>query len=506
MSTESMKDIEKFCPHKDVIDAYCTKCNIYICKKCEVATHFDHIDQITGLDNIFSNAIRQYEAMGTTLEKHLVSSNTGIKDGAIDETLLQIEKKIGEEYDKLLKDIKGIEDEQAAVITGTTFLGKVQREKEELEGEEFKALSEYDKKLGTTISQLLGSIESEKYDTVANLLTEGAKQDLLNQAKSHEAFYAKQQKYLKQIEIIKDVKPKITYNSQTISDLVQIKGVHEEIVKLMQLDPKKGEFIAYYPIAKTAQKSELKTKLPLTKYAICTLEDDQLFICGGKRKQKDYSGQVYVYSDVNGTLTNKAYMLNERCSHGIANRKDMEIYVVGGENINGFLNSAEVYDIKTNSWKALPNLSEAKKNVSLCIFADKYLYAIGGSNANVLTTVEFLNLSDPKAWEKRVFTNFPDIEKCASLQIADNLLLIFGGKTGSKKTQTCFALDLAWNSIIPKAALPIAASFNKAVTKKISGFVYSTGNHKGKTFIYDITSNQWNTINEKDYTLKYSWT
>ncbi len=502
---EVMKDVDAYCPHKAAVDGFCQKCKIYLCKKCQVADHFDHIDQIQGLDAILTHAIHEYETMGSELEKNILTSNVGIKDGAIDETLLDIEKRIGEEYDKLLKDIKNIEDEQAAVIHGTSVLGKIQRAKEDLEGEDLKALAEFDKKLGTTISQLLGALESEKYESVAHLLTDGAKQDFTAQAKAHEGYYAKQQQFLRQIDVVKGVKPKITYNSQTVDELVQVKGVHEEVVRMLLYEPKGESVYTYYPKTKVAKKSDIGTKLAVRKYAQITLEDDMLFICGGKRKQKEFSAKCYLYVEAEKKLTEKAPMGVPRASHSLANRKDQEIYVAGGENTTGVVADVEVYDVKTNVWRPLPSLTEPKKNISLCIFADKYLYAIGGASVSELATIEVLNLVDPKAWERKVVAAAPAIEKAATIQIADNQLLIFGGKTGGKKTQACFMYDLSNGTFTAKDQVPIPAAFNKSDTKKIEGRVYATGNGKGRTFVYDVSSNQWTMISEKDYTLKYSW-
>ena len=505
MSIEEMKDSEVYCPHKANVDEFCKKCNIYLCKKCQVADHYDHLDQIQGLDAVLSSAAHEYEMMGSALEKTLLTSNTGIKDGAIDETLLQIEKKISEEYDKLLKDIKGIEDEQAAVVRGTSFLGKVQRSKDNLEGEDLKSLMDYDKKLGTTISQLLTALETENYESVTGLLTEGAKQDFLTQSKKHEEYYNKQQQFLKQIEIIKGVKPKLTYNSQTIDGLVHVKGVHEEVVKMALFEPKSGSVYIYFPKTKIIKKSDLKTKLPLRKFAQILTEDETLYVCGGKRKQKEFSAKCYAYSESENAMIEKAPMAEERAYHGIASRKDIEIYVAGGENASGLLASVEAYDVKTNVWRSLPKLSEAKKNVALCVFADKYLYAVGGSAAAELNTIEVLSLIDVKGWERKTILNAPEVEKAGVVQVADNQILIFGGKSKGKKTEACMICDLSNGTIVPKAAAPVASGFNKSDTRKIEGMVYATGNVKGKTFVYDVTSNQWSMITDKEYTLKYSW-
>jgi len=502
-AVEEMKDINTYCPHKADIDGFCKKCAIYLCKKCQVQDHFDHIIDVQGLDYVVTEAIQEYTKMNSALDKHLLTSSSSIKDGAIDETLLLIEKKISEDYDKLLKDIKSIEDEQAAIVRGSSLLAKLHKEKEGLEGEDLKALTEFDKKLGSTISQLLLALENEKYEAVAPLLTEGNKEQLLKEAQQHETYYAKQKNFMKQLEVLRGVKPKIAYNSKTIDDLVQVKGVFEEVVKLLLFDFKSDAVYVHLPKLKTVKKNEVKGINRKT--AQVAVEDDSLFICGGIRKPKTYLGNSCLYTEADNKVVTKAYMQEERAYHGIVNRKDTEIYVAGGVNSTGLLSSAEVYDIKANVWKMLPKMTESKKNIALCLCGDKYLYSIGGWDKKELSTIEMLNIGESKGWERKNVQGAMELQKSGAVQTADNQILIFGGKSGGKKIASCWVYDVTNGNIIPKAMLMTPSCFNRSDNRKLEGMVYATGNIKSVTHVYDITSNQWSAITDKEYVLKYNW-
>eukprot|EP00826_Nyctotherus_ovalis_P059981 TRINITY_DN8387_c0_g2_i4.p1 TRINITY_DN8387_c0_g2~~TRINITY_DN8387_c0_g2_i4.p1 ORF type:complete len:504 (+),score=184.86 TRINITY_DN8387_c0_g2_i4:151-1662(+) len=502
MQAELMQDLTQFCPHKEEANACCLKCATYLCKACQLNDHFDHIECIKGLDAMFSRAVQQYEMMNSELEKTLLKTESEMKDGAIDETLLKIEKKIIEEYDRLHQDIKGIEDDHLAMIENSPLVHRIQELKDSMEDQSYTALVNFDRKLQDTISKLLGALDKEDFESVAPLLTETTKDDFAAEFVKNKPYIERQKQLLKQIDAFREIKPKLVYNSGTIEELVQVKGVHEETVKLLLYCPDDTSVYAHYPKTKEYRKNPLKAKLVLRKFAQVVVEDDTLFFCGGKRKQKEFSNRCFIYECMDQRLTEKASMLKTRSCHAIANKKDEEIYVAGGMNNSGDLASAEVYSVKGNSWKFLPNIPQPKKNCTLCLLFDKYLYLIGGSSAG---QVDVLNLHDAKGWETKSIANAHEVEKAGAVQVADNQILVFGGKSGGRKVSSCVVYDLSNGVAIPKAALPVAASFNKADTRKLDGMIYSSGNVKGQTYMYDISSNEWTVITKDKYTLKYSW-
>lgn len=56
-----------------------------------------------------------------------------------------------------------------------------------------------------------------------------------------------------------------------------------------------------------------------------------------------------------------------------------KIYIVGGFNGHEVLNSAEVFDVKTNQWSYINSMNNPRSGVSLVAFRGS-LYALGGFN------------------------------------------------------------------------------------------------------------------------------
>ena len=82
-----------------------------------------------------------------------------------------------------------------------------------------------------------------------------------------------------------------------------------------------------------------------------------------------------------------------------------EIYVAGGYTNNSVMTRrCEAYNVATNTWRELSQLSEEKCSASLCILGGRYLYCIGGFSkpdcgAYLLSTIEMLDLySQNQKW------------------------------------------------------------------------------------------------------------
>ena len=502
---EEMKDVIGNCGHSDRLDGLCKRCKMYLCSKCQVASHFDHIEEIQGLDSLLTEAIAQYAQLSGALEKDLVASKSSVKDGAIDEALLEVEKRIADEYDKLAKDIQDLEEEQIAALRSNPFLSKVQHDKEALEGDSLRQLTAFDQKLGSTISLLLSALTEEKYEGVLGLLNEKTKEEYLKEAGEFDSYYERQRKFKKDVDTLRSVKPKLAYSTKTIEELVQIRGAHEEVTKLILFDGKTNAVYVHVPKTKRVIRCDIKQSNVTHKAAQARLEDHTLLLCGGKKKPKTYFATTWLFDIVEKKSRDGAPMHEERAYHGITSRQDLEVFVAGGECSRGLMSSAEKYDVKADRWDLLPSLTEAKRNLTLCLCGDKYLYAIGGAAIQELTTIEVFNTADTKGWEAKQLKGVPEIQKAGAVQVADGQIFVFGGKAWGKSLRQTYLYDLTNSIVIPKAPLLSEAAFNKSDNRKVEGLVYATGNTKAQTNIYDLKADQWTTINSRQYLLSYSW-
>ena len=86
-----------------------------------------------------------------------------------------------------------------------------------------------------------------------------------------------------------------------------------------------------------------------------------------------------------------APMNTPRGAH-VAVVKDGKLYVIGGRNGSGLLNSTEVYDPSTNEWTTLQPMPTAREHIAGAVI-DSLIYVVGGRTTitNDLTTLEAYN-------------------------------------------------------------------------------------------------------------------
>lgn len=102
-------------------------------------------------------------------------------------------------------------------------------------------------------------------------------------------------------------------------------------------------------------------------------------------------------------LVEKADMKTGRLSFGCCVDSNGEnIYVTGGAIGNLQATSeCEVYDIGANRWTDLPPLNQEKFSLSLVLFNESQLFALGGidSELNSIDEIEKLDLAKMDKWE-----------------------------------------------------------------------------------------------------------
>lgn len=71
-------------------------------------------------------------------------------------------------------------------------------------------------------------------------------------------------------------------------------------------------------------------------------------------------------------------MSSNRAGHGVVTCNN-KLYVIGGYNNNGFLDSVEAYDPLTGVWETMQHMPYARAEFGICAI-DDYIYVIGGCN------------------------------------------------------------------------------------------------------------------------------
>ncbi|XP_035657905.1 kelch-like protein 40a [Branchiostoma floridae] len=103
---------------------------------------------------------------------------------------------------------------------------------------------------------------------------------------------------------------------------------------------------------------------------------DRIFVLGGTDEKDQVHDSTLTYDAESETWSELAPMGTARCEFGAAVIGE-EIYVVGGISPQGLLCSAEVYDIRRDRWRYLPDFPQDRKSIKLAVLGGQ-LYACGG--------------------------------------------------------------------------------------------------------------------------------
>ena len=110
--------------------------------------------------------------------------------------------------------------------------------------------------------------------------------------------------------------------------------------------------------------------------------DGYIFVIGGSvRKHDDTPLKECARFDTEQSEWLKIAPLNEARGNAFGVCKNEKIFIAGGSNLNGwqieFLNTCEVYNILTDEWQFIANLT-LRRNLGSMVLIDETLYVLGG--------------------------------------------------------------------------------------------------------------------------------
>ncbi|KAJ1188280.1 hypothetical protein NDU88_005042 [Pleurodeles waltl] len=139
-------------------------------------------------------------------------------------------------------------------------------------------------------------------------------------------------------------------------------------------------------------------KLPIKIYGHSVVSYNGILYClGGKTEDKKSTGRVFVYSSKKGGWKDLPPMRTARSMFGAVVHKG-KIYVAGGVTEDGLIASAEVYDIASNKWEAIPEFPQERSSINLVSMGGS-LYAIGGFAMVQLESQEFAPTEVTDVWK-----------------------------------------------------------------------------------------------------------
>ena len=207
-----------------------------------------------------------------------------------------------------------------------------------------------------------------------------------------------------------------------------------------------------------------------------------------------------VKPEMDTTVTKLANMNHPRANHSMAMISPNNLYVVGGTNLSGNIKSCEEFSLDMNKWKIIASLNETKKWVSVCTFAEKYLYAFGGvigAEAKASDKIECLDKKETgkKSWKLVELTSGKGVWGnrffSGCIEINSNEIMIFGGIADGKEVDECLLLDPTTKAMKlgPKLAGPDA--FYRAKHGTIAYMVVIVGSREGDLHIFDKKVGAW---------------
>ena len=194
--------------------------------------------------------------------------------------------------------------------------------------------------------------------------------------------------------------------------------------------------------------------------------NNNIYISGGKKKNKKLSKLFLKYSYINNELIKLPEMINGKCSHSlIFNDKHQKIYSVGGFNSK----TCEEYSIVENKWKELTPLNYIRQVATLFFVNNKYLIASFGFTSDEsydeIEYFERLNIEDQEnmynikesKWEmlkidSSGLSGYLRIFNTGIIPLPENnTFLICGGETfQGQETDNVYFLDMNEDKMILK--------------------------------------------------------
>eukprot|EP00826_Nyctotherus_ovalis_P059897 TRINITY_DN8371_c0_g1_i10.p1 TRINITY_DN8371_c0_g1~~TRINITY_DN8371_c0_g1_i10.p1 ORF type:complete len:594 (-),score=162.21 TRINITY_DN8371_c0_g1_i10:75-1856(-) len=235
--------------------------------------------------------------------------------------------------------------------------------------------------------------------------------------------------------------------------------------------------------------------------------NDYIYIIGGENDSKttiaieilNYKRNVLMKADLN----------IGRYNHAVEGFTFGWIYCCGGCAGREMLNSCEKYSIAKDKWMVIPNLQEAKQNISLCGFNQRALYCIGGGfigHELLFSTIETLDILDEDSgWQiLNIGRNeeWKPLECVGSTQVDPYRIIIFGGwKAGRAETRKCFMFDVRADEVSLMEGVKLCSK---------TGFYYALRPYNDFKKIYamdpgfninsyDILRKKWTVIKKEEW-------
>ena len=497
---EAIPSLESICPHRDDVEFYCEQCNTYTCNKCYDEFHKSHNDEIILLSNMVKESIGKYSVLIEMCEKQLTQASVQPREDLLENELLRVEKDIWQSYANIIQCADEAEQRHIDAIENSKILDKVMDEKNEFEKNALTEMRRIDKELEFSLKKIVVALTFENYNQVIDYLApeflKGYQEDFDKCHKKKELL----DRFINTVSFIKSIKPEISYSASNVSSLISVKGPFNTQLRLLTYDIESRSVLAYWPESLQLRKFPIPGIGISKGFAQVVFDINKLFICGGQ-----YSTRSYIFSEINEQMLPMSNMKSKRAYHGICNREDKEVFVVGGNSDNDItIKSVELYQVKNNQWKNMPQTNLPKKSPVIILFGSRYLYALTIEEKQE-DEFETLDVIEAKEWTKRkIELDITPWIRFGCTQISPYEILIFGGETKGKKAKSSVIYDLNKNITKRTEDLPSESYFHSEDLVKGDDRIYALSNDRSRVYCYLIKDEHWSMIYTEDFSIKYN--
>jgi N-acetylneuraminic acid mutarotase len=226
-------------------------------------------------------------------------------------------------------------------------------------------------------------------------------------------------------------------------------------------------------------------------YPEVAVVNGKIYVIGG-HNSTGYLNSVEEYDPSTDTWSTKAYMAEKRGGHQttVVNGK---IYAIGGYDAANSFTSVEGYDPATDRWTAKASMAQKRSLLGVAVVSGK-IYAIGGHNSTgYLNSVEEYDPAT-NTWT----TKASMVENRGEYQVAvvNGKIYAIGGRNSTGYLNSVEEYDPATNTWATKASMAEKRSLHQVAV--VNGKIYVIGGHGSTGYLnsieeYDPATNIWTT-------------
>jgi N-acetylneuraminic acid mutarotase len=209
------------------------------------------------------------------------------------------------------------------------------------------------------------------------------------------------------------------------------------------------------------------------------------------------SAASFSVAAISSRWTSRTRAAVARIGHGTI-ATNGRIYVFGGMNSTGVLNSLEIYNPSTNTWSSGAPMPVATGGMSFVLGSNGYIYMFGGiTSTHVSTTYRYT----PSTNTWTALAGMPvALFEAAAAGTTNGKIYVFGGEPSTAlgtSTSGTWIYDIATNTWSTGANMPLGVQQHSAITGA-DGRIYIIGGRSlsskepvGLVQIYNPTTNTW---------------